>query len=185
MMGYDIVVIANFDIGGRVGQLSCQCMGNTVVVDILVKTCVTILVDRCNNMLFHLVTDRVQRSEGFLLYILEVTAARVIAAIQVFVVVLLKHHADSYVERPKIREVKRFDNREDVLIGQLDRVLYMRLILGAMDAGRISCDAVMLSEPLELTNKARTETARRICRVRRKKTKLTQCSEALRNGWLS
>lgn len=118
MMRYDVVVIADLNIGRRIGQLHLLAyvgMGNAVVVDILMKTCITILVDRCNNMLFHLVTDRVQRSEGFLLHVLEVTAARVVATIQVLVVVLLKRYADSYIERPKIRAVKRFDNREDVL----------------------------------------------------------------------
>lgn len=52
-------------------------------------------------MLLHLVTDRVQRAEGFLFHVLEVTAARVVAAIQVLVVVLFKSSADSYVKRPR------------------------------------------------------------------------------------
>ena len=56
-------------------------------------------------MLLHLVTDRVQRAEGFLFHIFEVTAAGVVAAIKVLVVVLLKSRTDSYVKRTKIGTV--------------------------------------------------------------------------------
>lgn len=101
MMGYDIVVVANLNIGRRIGQLHFLAdvdVRDAVVVDNLVKTCIAVFIDRSDDMLLHLVTDRVQRAEGFLFYILEVIPTRVVAPGKVLVVVLLKRIADRYVK---------------------------------------------------------------------------------------
>ena len=49
-------------------------------------------------MLLHLVTDRVQRPESFLFYILEVIPTGVVAPRTVLVVMFLKSRTDSYVK---------------------------------------------------------------------------------------
>ena len=67
-------------------------------MDILMKSRITVFVDRSDDMLLHLVTDRVKRAERFLLHILEVVAPRVVASGAVLVVVLLKGPAHSYVK---------------------------------------------------------------------------------------
>lgn len=179
MMRYDVVVIADLHVGSSIGQLhflADVCVWYAVVVDILVKTRIAVFVDRRDNMFLHLVTDRIQRAERFLFHLLEltneagteaacrlcparrkkaegqVTATGVVAAIKVLVVVLLKSRTDSYVKRPKVGAVKRFYNGEDVLIGQLDRVLHMRIILGTARAGGISRYPVMFAEPFEPTH---------------------------------
>lgn len=126
VMRYDVVVIADLHVGSSIGQLhflADVCVWYAVVVDILVKTRITVFVDRGHDMLLHLVTDRIQRAEGFLFHVLEltneagteaacrlcparrkkaegqVTAARVVVAIKVLVVVLFKSSPDSDVER--------------------------------------------------------------------------------------
>ncbi len=73
---------------------------------------------------------------------------------------LLKGRADSDdVEQTKIGTVKKLDNSKDVLIGQLNRVLYVRFILGTASTGRISRYTIIFAEPFELRVKDRFVTA--------------------------
>ena len=104
MMGYDVVVMADLDIGGRVGQLHFLAdvgVRDAVIVDVLVKTRITVLIDRSDDMLLHLVTEWVQGAESLLFHILEVVAAG-----QVLVVVLLKSRMDRHIERTQIRTMQ-------------------------------------------------------------------------------
>ena len=76
MAGDKVVIVVDLYVRGRIMQLYFLAdigMRHAVVMPVFVKTGITVLVDRGDDMLLDLVTDGIKRTHDFLLDVLEPT----------------------------------------------------------------------------------------------------------------